>query len=230
MLSLRAARRTVGISGRNIRVASLIGAFPAPGWAAPPRLHTHTAPHPHARLEPPAGVSVEGGEKRTRNSEWNEHDRKGRRRGEGRGQGGGPRGVCLRVPAAPPRRAPQQAICAKRVAARQGKWRGRAEAGGGYTRGGVQGYYRAMGSMRGSAAPIDRRSRGDADEEGGVGPGGAGAGASRHREAAAGASARGAARAAAHSSPFLLRGDLREARRADEVGEDLRQAPELPQQ
>jgi hypothetical protein len=157
MLSLRAARRTVGISGRNIRVASLIGAFPAPGWAAPPRLHTHTAPHPHARLEPPAGVSVEGGEKRTRNSEWNEHDRKGRRRGEGRGQGGGPRGVCLRVPAAPPRRAPQQAICAKRVAARQGKWRGRAEAGGGYTRGGVQGYYRAMGSMRGSAAPIDRR-------------------------------------------------------------------------
>ena len=38
--------------------------------------------------------------------------------------------------------------------------------------------------------------------------------------------ARGAARAAAHSSPFLLRGDLREARRADEVGEDLRQAPE----
>jgi len=157
MLSLRAARRTVGISGRNIRVASLIGAFPAPGWAAPPRLHTHTAPHPHARLEPPAGVSVEGGEKRTRNSEWNEHDRKGRRRGEGRGQGGGPRGVCLRVPAAPPRRAPQQAICAKRVAARQGSGGVGRRRGGGYTRGGVQGYYRAMGSMRGSAAPIDRR-------------------------------------------------------------------------
>jgi hypothetical protein len=132
MLSLRAARRTVGISGRNIRVASLIGAFPAPGWAAPPRLHTHTAPHPHARLEPPAGVSVEGGEKRTRNSEWNEHDRKGRRRGEGRGQGGGPRGVCLRVPAAPPRRAPQH-----KRSARRGSPRVKGRGGVGRRRGGL---------------------------------------------------------------------------------------------
>ena len=108
-------------------------------------------------------------------------------RARGVARGAAPRGVCLRVPTARPRStrrgrgAPQQATCAKRADARQGR-----------------------GRLHERFGRTARPSRGDADEEGGVGPGGAGDGASRHREAAAGAT-RGAARVAVSKRQLTAR-------------------------
>ena len=120
---------------------------------------------------------------------------KGRPGGGGRGQGGGPRGVCLRVPAAPPRSAAASDL-------REGGRRAsRAVAGAGwgatpeYHLGGRgQGRQGAGGALR---APIDRReempTRKVASATGAPVPARA---ATRRRRA--GASARSAARATAH--------------------------------
>ena len=121
------------------------------------------------------------------------------------------------------RGAPQQATCAKGVDARQGRWRGQA---GGLRQNTTSGGGSGETGGRWSAARTDRPTRGDADEEGGVGHGGAGAGESRHQEAAGGREREKRRPGDSSPAPLRLRSDLREASLADEVGEDLRQAPE----
>jgi hypothetical protein len=127
--------------------------------------------------------------------------------GQGHGvrQRGGPRGVCLPARAdrtaaehTPRPQSSQQATCAKRADARQGRWRGQAAR-----------EVRPHRSTDANAMP----TRGS---EGGVKPGGAGAGASRHTGRRRRAQAREAPpQDASHSSPLHARGgDPREARRA----------------
>ena len=124
------------------------------------------------------------------------------------------------MPAAPPRSAAASDL---REAGRRAS---RAVAGAGWGEATPE-HHLGGGGERGLVERTDRPTRGDADEEGGVGHGGAGAGASRHQEAGGRARAREApAGRQLTPAPLRLRSDLREASLADEVGEDLRQAPE----